>query len=365
VGQTIISQANIPAGVPVRASMVVGSPTASAPAASAAAVPIPTMSASWSISSPAICSVDAPDWLQQAKLDWRAEKVQIQTNGVRVGDRRDDIPPPEVLPSQHVEGYVAIRRSDSGDHLGVVGKSYCPCQNEFVWRVLQEADFGKKGEVQSVRQLKHGGLINIDVKVVGLRCQTTHNTMNVHLRVVNSHDGTRNFEACPVIVMPKGGTIPAFTNAHGGLAGAWKVRHRSSIRNAVADMSKVWSQTVDIVKTSVPVLQQYTNRDLDGDSVRALLIASIDRSGMGTTREQAQVALERLEEAAFTDLASGTRLSLFEVVDRIAAYADHKVRVKRSSGRSVEEARALSSLNGSANRLKNCVLNELQTFLKR
>lgn len=310
-----------------------------------------------------LASVDAPNWLSDAGLAWTAEKVSLRTTGMRLGDRRDDPVPEGTVDPQAVETHVAMRRSDSGAILGVVGSFYCPCQNEFVWSVLQQAGFGSKGTVDRVHVIDGGALVSIDVRVLGLTCQTEKRDLSVVLRIANAHDGSRNFEASPMIVLPGKGMIPAFT-ASGGLARAWKVRHRAAIRNAVTDMSKVWAQTADVVKASAPILQQYTTRALDANSLKALLIASIDRAGLGTTEEQAKAALTRIEEAAFSDIMKGTRVTLFEIVDRIAAYTDHQIKVRRMGGKSSEEARASSAIQGAGFRLKTGVLNELAAFLK-
>lgn len=310
-----------------------------------------------------LASVDAPNWLSDAGLAWTAEKVSLRTTGMRLGDRRDDPVPEGTVDPQAVETHVAMRRSDSGSILGVVGSFYCPCQNEFVWSVLQQAGFGSKGTVDRVHVIDGGALVSIDVRVLGLTCQTEKRDLSVVLRIANAHDGSRNFEASPMIVLPGKGMIPAFT-ASGGLARAWKVRHRAAIRNAVTEMSKVWAQTADVVKASAPILQQYTTRALDANSLKALLIASIDRAGLGTTEEQAKAALCRIEEAAFSDIMKGTRVTLFEIVDRIAAYTDHQIKVRRMGGKSSEEARASSAIQGAGFRLKTGVLNELAAFLK-
>ncbi len=310
-----------------------------------------------------LASVDAPNWLRDAGLAWTAEKVSLRTTGTRLGDRRDDPIPEGMVDPQAVETHVAMRRSDSGSILGVVGSFYCPCQNDFVWSVLQQAGFGSKGTVDRVHVIDGGALVSIDVRVLGLTCQTEKRDLSVVLRIANAHDGSRNFEASPMIVLPGKGMIPAFT-ASGGLARAWKVRHRAAIRNAVTDMSKVWAQTAEVVKASAPVLQQYTTRALDADTLKALLIASIDRAGLGTTEEQAKAAYTRIEEAAFSDIMKGTRVTLFEIVDRIASYTDHQIKVRRMGGKSSEEARASSAIQGAGFRLKTGVLNELAAYLK-
>lgn len=119
--------------------------------------------------------------LKLAGLDWNVECQPIQL----VGSASQHSPRP-------ITTHKAVVRTDTADILGVVGRMYCPIQNEQAFGWLDDV-VGERLAIFETAGSIHGGrtvwmLLRIPKE---LRVRATDDLIQPYLLAVNTHDGTR------------------------------------------------------------------------------------------------------------------------------------------------------------------------------
>lgn len=300
-------------------------------------------------------------WLEAAGLDWEVVKTRIQKINSLVPDVRNGPTPLGSVPETVLPKYVAIVNRQTDQVFGIMKENYCPMQNQQMHRILKEGGFPERTEVEKVHV--DGPLIAIMAKHKELSIKTDGKELDVVMLITNAHDGSRKFSAMPMIRLPKAGMIPALT-ADGRAVSAWNLRHSSRINDHADRMVKMWGEVARVAGNAATVLNHLSTVELDKDGMKGLLVSTVNRVFKEADPEQREITMARLEEHAFAGIAPGSKVSMFEFIDRVAAYADQKSRVRRSRGRSEDEARMTSVVDGSAARFKKAMLSSVHQHLE-
>lgn len=340
------------------------------PVAVTPAEPVTTLvlaTASATVADPATAVTSATDlagsdFLTANGLNYAVCKVGLRTTGAHVPDTRNDPVRPDFEPAALPKD-VAVIRDDTLAVLGVVGADFTPCQNRFMQEALVEAGFPGRCAVTWAGPLYGGATVLVQMSVNGVDSTVDGRRLRMGLDVANGHTGDRNFEAIPRLILPGGGQVSMFGGG-GAMARAWRVSHRSGIRKAVADLSKVWGGTIDLMAKSMPTIERLVTTQVDTDVLKTLLVATMQRVSSATTDPALpqKYAEKLMEDAAITNFTAGTKTSLFDLLDRVATFVDtaRKVRSGKDADRDVR--RRESSLDGQGARVKAALLKEVLSF---
>lgn len=370
-----ISVESVPAGVPVSAAAltVVAEPAATITPAAAAAVAVTALAATAAVGPSLVAStasVVSPtldlvhtDFLKANGLDWDVRKVALRTTGEHRPDTRHD----PILPNYEqvdLRKHVAIMREDNKAILGVVGDNFTPCQNRFMHEAMIAAGFPERCSVRWAGPLFNGATVLLQMDVKGVDHEVGGRRVRMALDVANGHTGDKNFEAAPRLILPNGGSVAMF-GGNGTLARAWRVSHRSGVRKAVTDLSKVWGGTIDLMSSSLPTIGRMITTEVDADVMRGLLVATMQRTVASTAdpTTATKYAEKLMEQAAITNHASGTKSNLFDLLDRVATWVDSERRVRSGASDDRSVRRRESATEGQGARVKHALLKQILEFV--
>lgn len=278
--------------------------------------------------------VDIDQALRAADLDWQVERrpVLISRSDGSTAEAKD---------------YVANVRSDNGDLLGITGNSWEPLQNEQHVALANQLvkaggmnwvglGYGRGGRsvhalMELDREIQIGG--DVDEEIWPL----------VQFR--QGHDGGLSLvvEVTPLrSVCVNGMRVPVADYTY-----TWRVRHTSGIRDKVLDIEK----SIDLVThyyDRLPVIgdqlvslradDNYWERFLD----RLIPLPSYtadDESRGGRALTLANNKREKLTDVwKNTDDLGNIRNTRWGVLQAVCAYHDHHTTVRKTSGRTPENA---------------------------
>jgi len=142
-----------------------------------------------------------------------------------------------------IPGYFVTYRTDTGDPLGVVKSRYVPMQNRDAFRPF-EAFIGNEACVESAGVL-HGGRYTWMCLDLGSFDILPGDTINKHLLIINSHDGSSNILAQLMPNRLACQNMLNFSFGAGGGSEPFKIRHTGSALIKLEEARNVMSIAAD------------------------------------------------------------------------------------------------------------------------
>ena len=171
-----------------------------------------------------------------ANLDWKVDAHNLLAD--LSDDRAADVTP--------ISTHKALRRSDTGDILSVVGKAYEPLQNEelamFAYDLAGEANV----TIESAGSMKSGRriwfLLKSDTLCIGNQCDE----VEPYVLLYNSHDGSSAVEFMPTTVRVVCNNT--LTMARSSRERGFKFRHTTNLRSNIGRGVQVMRKCMEKVE---------------------------------------------------------------------------------------------------------------------
>lgn len=296
---------------------------------------------------------DPAEAMRQAGLDWEVSRVDLRT--------ADSLDP--------VLDFSAIRRSDNGRILGVVGRDYVPYSNQLMFDVFTDLakvgkdDGGLMFTIETAGCFQGGKVVWALAHFPDLGIRIGDDESETYLLVSSGHTGNRPLLLGPTTKRPicqntlrlaesqirnnrKLGMAPGFTYKH--LAGIHssvneaKEAFATMARNHAATKA-AWNRLAD-----VPL-----NRKLEAEYT-AMVFGTPGPDEADRAKALRKTREERIASilASPTSQVKGTKDSLLAALFACTEWADHDRATRTSDGGDADEARLLSATFGSGAEVK-------------
>ena len=213
----------------------------------------------------------AQEAIEQAGLNWEVQPIELFTGEL-----------------QSVDSHKGIKRADTGEILGVVGKNYTPIQNTdafaFFDTIVEE--FGAK--------YRYGGEIK-GGKRIFLQAQLNHHDFEIgnggdqistYITLANSHDGSGSFKAffTPIRLFCANQLNRALKHAQTTVS----LRHTMSIDSRYQEAMQVFNLSVGAIDEFRVKAEYLNNKLVDVKMVNQLIdsILDIDAGDEISSRKQ-------------------------------------------------------------------------------
>lgn len=308
-----------------------------------------------------------PNILNLARMDWTVEKVPLmaQVPGEMGIDANGELVQEQGFAA--VQTHRAVRRTDTGAILGVVGADWTPVQNEelFAWMDA----LGAWGEltVETAGALDNGRTVWALARMDALKWEMdSADTIRPYLLLSNGHAGQRALTIMPTTVrvvcsntlrMSDRQTDSRHSKKGDGLAAGWKLHHTADIRNRMEAARDILVRTTEAWKTTTEQFTRLAEASFDAgmlDDIVAKVWKGEDEEIKEAKKNSA--AEERAEKIRFllsapTNTTTSAQGSAWGALNAITEYLDHETKV-RANGKNPQEARFASSQFGRADVLK-------------
>ena len=291
--------------------------------------------------------------IQQAGLDWNADKVRL-----RCADTLDA-----------VGDYCAIRRSDNGNVLSVVGKDFCPFQNTAMFQVFNDLAHAR-GNVVTPFKIETAGSFQggkivwalCDLPALGIIIGDDH--IKTYLLVSNGHNGKKTLTIAPTTIRVICQNTLAMAEAQargerrkGKLSGGFAVKHTPGLIGAVEEVKEIYNQTIRNRFATDDAFKHLAKVQLTQKLEREFMASVFGVSGPSESERSKTIRKHRDERIAAilaspTSQVKGTKDSGFSLLNAITEYIDHDRTTRTSEEGSTDEARLMSSVMGSGAALK-------------
>jgi phage/plasmid-like protein (TIGR03299 family) len=292
--------------------------------------------------------------IRQAGLDWTVSRIELRT-----ADTLDPVP-----------DFSAIRRSDTGKILGVVGKDYEPYQNQAMFDVfidlakVSKDDGGLPFTIETAGSFQGGKVVWALAHLPDLGIRIGDDESKTYLLVSNGHTGNRTLIIAPTTVRVVCQNTLRMAEAQArsnrstpGLAGGFTLRHTPGIHEAVNEAKAAFAATI----ASHLVTKAAWNRLADiplNQKLEAEFMAQVFGTPGPDETDRAKALRKGREERMAAILASptsqvrGTRNSLFSAMQAMVEFADHDRTTRTADGGDADESRLFSATFGSGADLK-------------
>lgn len=292
--------------------------------------------------------------IKQAGLDWDVKRVDLRT-----ADTLDPVP-----------DFSAIRRSDTGRILGVVGSDYECFQNSALFDVFTDlAKVGKEDgglpfTIETAGCFQGGRVVWALAYIESLGIRIGDDESKTYLLVSNGHTGNRTLIIAPttIRVACRNSLRLAETQARErrkfpGLAGGFTLKHTPGIHEAVNEARAAFAATIASHKVTKAAWNRLADvpltRKREADLMRMVFGTpgpdETDRArALRKTREERIAAIN----ASVTAQVKGTKDTLFSAMSSLVEWAEHDRTVRTSDGGNADEARLFSATFGSAAEVK-------------
>jgi phage/plasmid-like protein (TIGR03299 family) len=281
---------------------------------------------------------DPQEALRLARLDWSVEKVGLRTS---------DLSP--------VPDHMAVRRTDNGQVLGVVGSSYEVFTNQEMVGLL--ADIAGQGLIhfEAGGAFGRGEIVYIQAKLPNHDVTLGDDRSIPWMTISSGHAGNRQMTIMPTML--RCACWNTLTMAlseragarrrHPGLSNGFNVRHSRGMREALADIAAAYAGTLRSLEVTreayrflarKPVTTWHVNRYFD-----AVFPAALDETDR--SRAIAKARREKLNQLWMgpTARVRGTAGSAFALLNVATEFVDHLRKTKSDEGADPVEARMRSA----------------------
>jgi phage/plasmid-like protein (TIGR03299 family) len=291
---------------------------------------------------------DPVEALNLSRLDWNVEKVGLRT---------DDLTP--------VHGQMAIRRTDNGRVLGVVGDSYEVFSNHEMVDLLSNIAGEGRIQFEAGGAFGHGDTVYVQAKLPDHDVTIGQDRSIPWMTISTGHTGNRTMTIMPTLLRCACFNTLKMAIAeradarrrHPGLSNGYNVRHSRGMREALADIAAAYAGTLkslEVTRSAYRYLasKQVTARQVDRyfDAVFPTGPDETDRS-----RAIAKARRERLENlwAGPTSRITGTDGSAYALLNVATEFVDHLRPTKADEGVDPVEARIRSATFSSGADVKS------------
>ena len=298
-------------------------------------------------------TTDPAEAMRQSGLDWSVNKVSL-----RVADTLDPVP-----------DFSAIRRSDTGKILGVVGPDYEPFQNQAMFDVFTDLANVTKEEgghsfvIEGAGSFQGGKVVWALAHFPDLGIRIGDDESKCGLLVSQGHSGNR-----PLLLGPTTKRIVCMNslrmaehqvrnNSQLGLAPGFIYKHLAGIHSNVNQAKEAFATLIRDHAATKAAWNRLADVPLNQKLEQEFMAQVFGRPGPDET-DRARSLRESREERISAILASptsqvrGTKDSLFSAMQAVVEWADHDRTTRTSDGGDADESRIISANFGSGAELK-------------
>lgn len=291
--------------------------------------------------------------LREAGLDWEVSRVDLRT-----ADRLDPIP-----------DFAAIRRSDTGRILGVVGPDYEPFQNAGMFAVFTDLarvgrdDGGLPFTIETAGAFSHGKVVWALAHLPDLGIRIGDDESRTYLLVSNGHTGNKTLIIAPTTIRVVCRNTLAMAEAQAkanrrlGLAGGFTLKHLPGIHESVNQAKDAFAAVISSHATTKAAWNRLAdiplNRKLEQEFMtRVFGIPGPDETDRAKALRKSREDRIAAILASSTSQQKGTKDSLLSVLFAVGEWSDHDRMTRTSDGGDADESRLFSATFGSGAELK-------------
>ena len=290
--------------------------------------------------------------IQKAGLNWEVRRVDMRT-----ADTLDAVP-----------DFSAIRRSDTGALMGVVGQDYQPFQNQQMFNVIKDLavvgrDGGMPFTIETAGSFQGGRIVWVLAHLPDLGIRIGEDHAHVYLLLSNGHVGNRRLSCGPTTIRPRCMNTLALAEKQirgnqkkSGLVGGVTIKHLPGMHLAVDEAREAFAATVRNHATTKAAWEFLASKQLTAKLKTAFLTSVFGHPGpdeADRAKSLRKTREERIEAilASPTSQVKGTKDSGLSVLHAVVEFVDHD-RTTRTSDGDAEEARQVSATWGSGSEVK-------------
>lgn len=255
---------------------------------------------------------DAATALREARLDFTVEKTPVA-----FADTRKTIP-----------GQFAIRRTDNGAPLGIVGNYYQPCQNSDAFAFFDGVFGADKARYECAGVLGEGERVWLLAKLPGDFRIVGDDVVGKYLLLTNNHDGSESVRArfTPIRVVCQNTLNAALRENNGQQI---SVQHMGDVKAKLALAGKLLSAAGVYFKDSEETFRAFakfkagdtTRRDYFARAITNDVAATYDE--LATTTRKSVDKCEELHATGRGADLKGVRGTLWGAYNALTEWVDH------------------------------------------
>lgn len=292
---------------------------------------------------------DAIEALHRSGLNWTVEKMGLRTH---------DLSP--------VADHVAIRRSDTGRVLGIVGSDYQPLQNAEAFEFFRDLAGESQIRFETAGSFDQGGITWVQAKLPELSIRLGDDVNDSYLFISNGHTGNKTLTVAPTTLriicrntlrMAEAQNADARKRRH-SLEDGFTVRHTKGMKEALADIRDAYAKTLRSHGATLQAYQHLASKRMTTKLTENFL-SRVFEAGVGpdesdrakTIRENRRERIEAILESP-TSKVRGTAGSAFTLFQSAVEFVDHDRVTRTADGENATEKRLFSATFGSGSDLK-------------
>lgn len=304
---------------------------------------------------------DAMEALHRSGLQWTAEKIGLRTH---------DLAP--------IADHVAIRRSDTGRVLGIVGSDYQPLQNAEAFAFFRDLAGTAPISFETAGAFDHGGITWVQAKLPDLSIRLGDDISESYLFISNGHIGNKPLTIAPTtlrIVCRNSLRMAEAQSANArqrrqSLEAGFTVRHTKGMKEALSDIRDAYAQTVRSHAATTQAYQHLASKRIT-TKLTDHFISRVFDAGIGPDEaDRARTIRENRRERIAAILASptaqvrGTANSAFALFQAAIEFIDHDRVTRTAEGEDATEKRLVSATFGSGAGLKSAAWEAILDLTK-
>jgi phage/plasmid-like protein (TIGR03299 family) len=291
--------------------------------------------------------------IREAGLDWEVARVDLRT-----ADSLDPVP-----------DFAAIRRSDTGKILGVVGPDYEPFQNAGMFAVFSDlarvgrTDGGLPFTIDTAGAFNGGKVVWALAHLPDLGIRIGDDESKTYLLVSNGHTGNKTLIIAPTTIRVICRNTLAMAeaqarhNRHLGLAGGFTLKHLPGIHESVNQAKDAFAAVIRSHATTKAAWNRLADIPLTTKLKAAFMAQVFGTPGPNETdrakalRKSREERLAAIQESSTSQLR-GTKDSLLSTLFAVGEFVDHDRVSRRADGGDTGESRLFSATFGSGAEVK-------------
>lgn len=298
-------------------------------------------------------AIDPAVAIREASLDWEVSRVDLRT-----ADRLDPVP-----------DFAAIRRSDTGKILGVVGPDYEPFQNVGMFQVFTDlarvgrADGGLPFTIETAGAFNGGKVVWALAHLPDLGIRIGDDESKTYLLVSNGHTGNKTLIIAPTTIRVCCRNTLAMAedqakaNRRLGLASGFTIKHLPSIHESVNQAKDAFAAVIRNHAATKAAWNRLADIPLNRKLEEQFMAAVFGTPGPNETDRAKALRKSREERLAAiaaspTSQQKGTKDSLLSTLFAVGEFVDHDRMTRVTDGGDADESRLFSATFGSGAEVK-------------
>jgi phage/plasmid-like protein (TIGR03299 family) len=292
---------------------------------------------------------DAIEALHLSGLNWTTEKVGLRT---------EDLSP--------IADHVAIRRSDTGRVLGIVGREFQPLQNHAAFDFFRDLAGESRISFETAGDFDGGCTTWVQARLPDLNIRIGDDVSESYLFISNGHVGNRPLTIAPTTVRIICRNTLRMAEAQGerarkrkqSLEVGFTVRHTIGMRSALNDIRDAYAKTIRAHAATKQAYELLAAKPMTTALTSDFLRRVFENTSGPDESDRAKTIRSNRRERIDTILASptsnvkGTAGSAFSLFQAAVEYVDHDRGTRAADGEDADEKRLVSATFGSGADLK-------------